>query len=337
VGFGALAQLNYSAEKSFLEARYQGLTPKLDLNAVGFLPQFNQHELQVVGGYARRRPSGPFHRWFLIPVAYGRMSWDGVVQQTQLGLDSEFLFKGFVYTSPQLFVTFPGGHDDFETFDGAHFERPANLDANWVVNTNPANAISGEIRAFARKDLGAAGWFLGANSFVAWQARSNLELRLEPQVGWEGNAVRFQGCAGASGRPCIVETGRRRYTFADLDSRFVSLTFRGTYTFIPTLSVQAYAQLFMASGEVSHIRETETEGARPFIDRDDLMPVAGEGEGFETTSLNVNLVLRWELVPGSTLFGVFTRAQEAPHFSPSRLDRGPNVDVFLLKLVYYVS
>ena len=338
VGYGALAQLNYSDQKYGVEARYQGLSPKLDINAAGFLPQFNQHELQLFTSWAHRKPEGPFLRWFLYPVAYARTSWDGVPQQLQLGLDSEFLFKRFIFTSPQLFVTFPGGYDDFETLDGAHFERPANLDANWVVNSNPANPISGEIRLFARKDLGGGGWFLGANSFVNWQALSNLELRLEPQVGWEENALRFQACATESGRACIVEPGRRRYTFADLDSRFVSLTFRGIYTFIPTLSVQAYAQLFMATGEFANPRTIDTEGDEPYIHRDDLVPVeGGETGGFDGASLNINLVLRWEVLPGSTLFGVFTRVQEAPHFSPAKLSQGPTEDVFLLKLVYYVS
>jgi hypothetical protein len=66
------------------------------------------------------------------------------------------------------------------------------------------------------------------------------------------------------------------------------------------------------------------------------VPEGGTG-GFDSASLNINLVLRWEVLPGSTLFGVFTRAQEAPHFSPAKLNSGPTEDVFLLKLVYYVS
>jgi len=337
IGFGGLAQLNYSDAKYGLEARYQGLSPKLDINAAGFLPQFNQHEMQLFTSWSHRKPEGPFLRWFLYPIAYARVAWDGVPQMMQLGLDSEFLFKRFIFTSPQVFVTFPGGYDDFETLDGAHFERPANIDANWVVNSNPANPLSGEIRMFARKDLNADGWFLGANSSLSWQALSNFELRLEPQVGWE-NAVRFQACSTESGRACIVEPGRRRYQFADLDSRFVSVTFRGIYTFIPTLSVQAYAQLFMATGKFSNFRQVETEGETPYIHREDLMAVPEGGMGgFDSASLNINLVLRWEVLPGSTLFGVFTRAQEAPHFSPAQLNSGPTEDVFLLKLVYYVS
>jgi hypothetical protein len=74
--------------------------------------------------------------------------------------------------------------------------------------------------------------------------------------------VRFQACSTESGRACIVEPGRRRYQFADLDSRFVSLTFRGIYTFIPTLSVQAYAQLFMATGKFSNFRQVGRRARR---------------------------------------------------------------------------
>jgi hypothetical protein len=120
-----------------LEARYQGLSPKLDINAAG-LPAADStsNEMQLFTSWSHRKPEGPFLRWFLYPIAYARVSWDGVPQMMQLGLDSEFLFKRFIFTSPQVFVTFPGGYDDFETLDGAHFERPANIDANWVVNSN---------------------------------------------------------------------------------------------------------------------------------------------------------------------------------------------------------
>jgi hypothetical protein len=47
-------------------------------------------------------------------------------------------------------------------------------------------------------------------------------------------------------------------------------------------------------------------------------------------------VLRWEPDPGSTLFMVYTRAQQSDGLH-HRLATGPTEDVILVKFVYYAS
>ncbi len=339
VGVGTFARAAFSSESFMLETTYRGLSPQLDLNAMGFLPQFNTHELTLFTGLMKRRPHAIFNRSALFPIAEGALSWDGkVVQRAVVGLDSEATFKNFWYTSPQVFFGLPRTYNDFETFDGAHFERPANVEFNWGTNTNRSKALFFYLRPIARMDLEGDGYGVSLESSVTWQAASNFELALEPALGSDQNAIRFYDCSTASGAACAVESGARHYLFADLDSTYFSLVFRSTYTFIPTLSLQAYAQLFMAEGTFSSFRETDTMGGSPFIRRDDLSPSAVQMEdGFETTSLNLNVVLRWEPLPGSTVFAVYTRAQAAPRHGLSHLDSGVNEDVFLLKLVYFAS
>jgi hypothetical protein len=84
------------------------------------------------------------------------------------------------------------------------------------------------------------------------------------------------------------------------------------------------------------------------------MPIAFSGDldgdglkddDFQDISLNLNLVLRWEFSPGSTVIGVFTRAQQggvslegrAPKISPRGLSQVPTEDVLMLKLVYFIG
>jgi hypothetical protein len=80
-------------------------------------------------------------------------------------------------------------------------------------------------------------------------------------------------------------------------------------------------------------------GDRPTIDREDLVRTAESSTDgdFETAALNLNLVVRWEPMRGSTLFAVYTRAQESPFSALSRLGRGTTIDVFLLKFVYFLG
>ena len=99
--------------------------------------------------------------------------------------------------------------------------------------------------------------------------------------------------------------------------------------------------------------EIHTAGLHPFIHRADLAPSAFDGDAdrdgtrdkdFQSTSLNVNAVFRWELRPGSALFVVYTRSQAAdaplagrsPRFTLRGLETGPTEDVFLVKLSYFL-
>jgi uncharacterized protein DUF5916/cellulose/xylan binding protein with CBM9 domain len=336
VGAGGQAHVAYTSEHVNFDVNARSLSPRLDINDMGFLPDFNTHQLDLTAAYVQRHPGSWYQRYSLIPEAHAAVSWDSTPQNGVVGAHAEVMTKGFVFTLPQLLVGLPGTFDDFETFDGAHFEKPAYVDASWMANTNPSHALSGQLKGEIKRELGARGITASVSGSIAWQPRSNLELGLEPQVGWDQNAVRFYSCMTASSAPCVAEQGARHYLFADLDSRFFSVVFRGTYTFIPTLSLQAYAQAFLADGTYSRFRAVDTMGAAR-IHRGDLGPTDfTTDDGFAETTLNLNVVLRWEPVPGSTLFGVYTRAQEAPRFGLGRLGEGPTEDVFLLKLVYYV-
>jgi hypothetical protein len=66
----------------------------------------------------------------------------------------------------------------------------------------------------------------------------------------------------------------------------------------------------------------------------------------EEGALNVNVVLRWEFLLGSTLFVVYSHSQspnlalmpgEAGNLSFGALARAPSADIVLIKLSYWVG
>jgi hypothetical protein len=345
IGAGLQVRSRYSTRSRFIRFESTSHTAKFDPNDAGFAPRFNLNEFKVVGGFMDRDPGAVFNFVGLFPFVVASVAMDGTPQYGLIGADFEATFKNNVYASPEQWLLAPGTFDIYEAPGGARFENVAGWEGHLDASTNQAKALS----AYGRMN-----WFLGLdgeqNSLggavgLNWQAASNLELGVEPEVGID-RATRFYDCEAQSGRSCLVDMGLRRYRFATLDSRYFSLTARGTYTVATPLSIQFYAQWFMAEGEFSNYREIDTMGEHPEIRRDALRPsnedgdVDGDGQpddGFEAASLNVNLVLRWEPAPGSTLFAVYTRAQESPVATPGQLHRGPTEDVILLKLVYYVD
>jgi hypothetical protein len=120
------------------------------------------------------------------------------------------------------------------------------------------------------------------------------------------------------------------------------------------LTLQTYAQLFLASGhytnlkQVSLVTQTPTQGpGRVSLASFAASPATSSltrAADFEDAALNVNVVLRWEYHLGSTLFLVYSRSQipsvnllptDVATLRPSAVLRGSAVDVFLIKLSYW--
>jgi hypothetical protein len=140
------------------------------------------------------------------------------------------------------------------------------------------------------------------------------------------------------------------YVFGPLAATSVGAILRAGYTFAPRISLQTYAQAFLASGTFSdrravaaapgdHITIDQIRAAPPAT----MLPLGTATPDFEQAALNLNVVFRWEYLPGSTLFIVYTRSQvptvniadQQARLTPHGLGVGPANDVVLVKLTYW--
>ena len=184
---------------------------------------------------------------------------------------------------------------------------------------------------------------------------------------------RFVELAGGPDAPIVViptaggADGGAHYLFGRLEQRTASLTTRVDYTFSPDLSLQLYAQPFVSAGDYSRFREVRDPGASSFDTRfrtypDDAVSEVGgpysvdrDGDGepelefgdpdFNIRQLRSNLVLRWEYMPGSRVFLVWS--QDRSGFAPDgsfRLGRDLDAlfgadgrNVFLVKIEHWLG
>ena len=352
VGWGLYGFILNTGEHHVARLIYHSYSPKLDVNDMGFLPQFNEHFLRAVAGYREPRPGGHLLSYDILPGAEITWSFDGVRKEANL-----FWYADAITTS-QTLVQFeldawPTAWDLNETFDGSRWEKPSIYGGDLIVTTDSRKKVV--LMAESKASFGDDGSYdIDANGKMSLQVLPQLELSLAPEVGVT-SAVRFYSCTAASGVRCTVDDAARSYRFARLDSSFLSLTLRGSWTFSTRLTFQAYAQLFMDTGAWSAYRGISVVAPKATIRRRDLVPIAFRGDlngdgikddDFENTNLNINLVIRWEFVPGSEVIGVFTRTElGAPLLSgrPPRLlnfgglSQGPTEDILLLKLVYFLG
>jgi hypothetical protein len=164
----------------------------------------------------------------------------------------------------------------------------------------------------------------------------------------------------------------KRYVFAWIKTRTLSLDTRVNWTFNPNLTLQLFAQPFIASGAYSSFREfaaprtiqklvygqdigtitrtpaTASTGATYTVDPDGAGPAAPFSFGdpdFTFRSLIGNAVVRWEYRPGSTVFFVWTQSRTGndPNGNfdfgaqKSAIFRDRPTNVFQVKMNYWIG
>src|SRR5262249_4745800 len=137
--------------------------------------------------------------------------------------------------------------------------------------------------------------------------------------------------------------------YGRLRAGYMGATLRATYTFLPTLTLQVYAQLFLDFTHYGEKLRFDPPGARSNALLSQMVSTPEQAlVNPDTTNgvVNLNVVLRWEYRPGSLLWVVYARAQSSgPALVPGvdgQLDfgairRSPASDTFLLKLSYWIG
>ena len=192
------------------------------------------------------------------------------------------------------------------------------------------------------------------------QARSNIELFVGPTYFTATSHAQYvDEVEGRDGAP--------RYLFARIQQDTLGLTVRGAWTFTPALSLQLYAQPFVATGGYRDFGRADATRAAAFADRfarfaadrltraDDTYLVDEDGDGatdysfavpdFAFRELRANLVVRWEYRPGATAFAIWSHGQSDAvtegSFDLGRdlagLATAPAEDVVMVKVNYWMG
>ena len=160
------------------------------------------------------------------------------------------------------------------------------------------------------------------------------------------------------------------FAVADLKQQQLSMDTRLAITFTPALSLEAFAQPFISSGQYSRFKEFSAprsgemllygqdrgtiiatgagEDREYQVDPDGAGPAATfafEDPDFNFRSLRGNAVLRWEYRPGSTLFLVWTQDRnDTDPFGDLQFGRDRRAlfsadptNIFLIKMNYWLG
>ncbi len=326
LGVGGRFELAKSAGALVLDAVFETYSPKLDLNELGYLPGQNLHRLFLRGGW-RLFDVGPFREAIVAGEIGGRQSWDGVPIGRFVQLNASATLANFWTTWLEL-QWWPSIWDNREAHDGTRVQRAAQFGAEWSIASNPNRAwtvaASGTLHTTWRGLEG------DAELSFAVRPIDRLELSVAPTF------------LRVTGDPRWLETTTdRELQFGLQDALAVGATFRSTFTFTPSMTLQVYAQLFSASVAYEQLYVSRSN-AGGWVGLQSLTAVATPPAQFnqQDVVLNMNVVFRWEYRPGSLLYFVFTRTQGAtpvdstatsPRIDFGALRRGTSENFFVVK------
>ena len=163
--------------------------------------------------------------------------------------------------------------------------------------------------------------------------------------------------------PLKIETNGTRYILADFIQKTLPIEIRLNWTFTPRLSLQAYLQPYIGSGDYRTFKELAAArtfrfnafgfGDSTLAFQDGVYTADPDGPGpakpfsfrdpdFNLRSLRGTLVFRWEYRPGSMIYVIWTqkRADDALagdldlRHDLEDLFRAPGENIFLLKFSY---
>jgi hypothetical protein len=223
---------------------------------------------------------------------------------------------------------------------------------------------NGKSKLFLSSDLNVTADVMGSHDWtwqpgVTWKPSSNVSFSAGPTLDWNREDAHF---ITSSPDPLATATAGGRYVFALLDQRTAGAQVRMDCSLTPALSLQLFVQPLVSSGRYANYRELARPGSYDFLaygsggstldlehgsaDPDGSGPAAAIDIGhrdFTYRTVRGNAVLRWEYVPGSTFYLVWT--QDRTGFDPggdfhlgpslSELGRTPANNIVMVKVAHH--
>lgn len=328
-------------KRLLFETAYQRRSAGFEINDIGFLRQADQQIFSNWANLAFRTPNKIFQQ-----LRWNFNNWE---YWTAAGLPTEVAFNTNVHTQltnrwwfhlggtlGQLGTTYcdrcarggPAIRQDkyISPWGGiAGDDRHALVPYFWVNYFNGDGGRSHSISYQPELDL---------------KVSSRFTTSLSANYNLNTNDTQYFG---------TFDTVGTHYTFAHLEQKTLSLTFRLGYTFTPTTSLQVYASPFISKGTYSNVREIDQPRAAAYDDRYKAYfdtSVSDNPGGFNVQSFNSNVVFRWEYRPGSTIFLVWSQGRGAQADLEGHQGFGRDFhdlfgqradDTFLIKVSYWFA
>ncbi len=322
-GYSAQLRADKDAGKHILAgAEVKVESPGYEVNDLGRLQSTDDIEYNADIQIRQTLPSRFLQNWRLGFDTRGAWNFEGAQQLNTWAQTTNLTFKNFWAAYIRNAIELPA-IDDALTRGGPYMGTPKRFRQELRLNNQSGARTGWRVNV---------GW--GTDEFGAWRrdAAAQLTLRPSPRLSVSAEPT---FASGVDPRQYVtsISGGTRtygtRYVFAAIDRTTISTRLRANYAFSPNLSLEAYAEPFVASGHYSRIgeltaprsrvlREYGTDGTSMTSDSvgthtitDGATSFTLGNRDFNILSFRSNMVMRWEWTPGSTFFLVWQQNRRA--------------------------
>ncbi|MFD2588617.1 DUF5916 domain-containing protein [Croceitalea marina] len=330
-------------------------SPELELNDLGFQRQADDIRHYTWVGYQTLKPDSTFRR---VGINYNHWTaWDfeGNHNYLQFNTNSWQNWKNNWFTNAG-FNYAPVQYSNFALRGGPRL-RQSPWGSFWNgINTDNRKKVRFNVFHNGRKavDNSFNSYFIRAG--VTYQPIDAIRVSAFPSYNINNDKLQFVSNLDVNGAP--------RYLNGEIEQRTLSMSFRLNYTINPNLTIQYWGQPFISRGRYSNFKHVNDATAKRFENRfvqydnnqvsladgtysvdEDLNGVTDFSFGnpdFSFVQFRSNLVVRWEYIPGSEIFLVWSQdvSQSGDPSQGLFTGLGDNIfgqkpqNIFLLKATY---
>jgi hypothetical protein len=364
-GFGGYLRASKESGLWRWETQLNYRSPGFEVNDAGL--QGRSDYVWMLANLNRRwtTPNSVYRFLWLTVGGQQQYNFDGLPNDRQVHLSASADLANYWVTG--LYLQYrPEVYDERLTRGGAVVRRAASRYVGWNLSTDGRKPlVLATNPGYGWREDG--GWEYGANLEMRYKPSSNVQLSVSPSYFRGESPAQY---VAAFDDPSATEFFGRRAVFAGLSQRTVSMDTRLNWTFSPTLSLELFAQPFVASGEYHDYKEfVRPRGVeKRAFDAGQLTPVTDargretgyvldpdrdaatenlefDNPDFNLRSLRGNAVLRWEYRPGSTVFLVWQQQRSGSEgYGDFSLDRDAGAvfrqhpdNVFVVKFSYWLG
>lgn len=364
-GYGGYSRVAKESGTWLAEGMVSYRSPGFEVNDISFNTRSDYIFMNAAIARSITKPGPIFRNYFAVFSAQQQFNYDGDLTDREFSAGMFTQLRNF-WNANAFTILVPDALDDGATRGGPVIKRRGYSYNQIFLGTDARKRVAFSTNPnYLIRHKGDPRYNLNLN--VTWKPTSNVQVSAGPSFGKLADLAQFVTSALDS---TATNFFGRRYIFAEIEQKQLSMTTRANVVFSPTLTLEAFAQPLIASGnyktfrEYTNPREPTFRDFRPGIelttatvDGRRRYTVDADGDGvaapqisftdpnFNFRSLRGSAVMRWEYRPGSTLFFVWqqNRADTDPvgDFSFSR-DRGALFDshpdnIFLVKASYWIA
>jgi hypothetical protein len=343
-GYGSRVWLHHQQGSLLFNSAIGVLSPKFDVNDMGYQARADAVNGHLGGGWAWNRPNHVWRRAWMLGAFYRSQDFGGNCTGTGFYSSAEVQLLNSTVVHVNL-NPIASAYDSRRTRGGPLVRIPGAQEVDLSLSTATTRPLAWTLKLYGMQRPATDGYDWCVDPQVAWKPIPSLAITMGPSYERMVEDAMYVTSVSDPGN-VPANFGGRHYVFARLDQRTIAAEIRLNISLTPDLTLQTYLQPLISAGTYTDFKELARAGSYDFIHYDESgAPFPLPDPSFNYKSLRGNAVLRWEYRPGSVLYFVWTQERVDYvldgdlEFGPStrRLLDAPANDVFMVKATYYLG